>query len=127
MALEKDGQVYYPHLGHRGDVLAVTDASGNRVVAYRYGPWEELLGQTGSSRQPWRYAGYHYDEEPGLYYLKGRYYNPRVGRFLTKDRVLELAEKKPLDPYAGFVALQDALADPQRLNPYTYARGGPVQ
>ncbi|GAB6877169.1 RHS repeat domain-containing protein [Thermaerobacter litoralis] len=127
VAIEKDGQVYYPHLGHRGDVLAVTDASGNRVVAYRYGPWGELLGQTGSFKQPWRYAGYYYDEETGLYYLKGRYYSPRLGRFLTKDPVLEFAEKKPLDPYAGFVALQDALADPQTLNPYTYARGNPVQ
>lgn len=36
---------------------------------------------------PFRYRGYFYDEETGLYYLKSRYYDPEVGRFITIDGV----------------------------------------
>ncbi|MHB8127263.1 MAG: RHS repeat-associated core domain-containing protein [Desulfitobacteriaceae bacterium] len=39
---------------------------------------------TGTLVQPFRYAGYYYDEDTGLYYLKSRYYSPTLGRFLTK-------------------------------------------
>jgi len=37
---------------------------------------------------PFRYRGYVYDEETGLYYLRSRYYNPEWGRFLNADAVL---------------------------------------
>jgi RHS repeat-associated protein len=32
----------------------------------------------------YRYAGYQYDEETGLYYLMARYYEPRNGVFFYK-------------------------------------------
>ena len=35
--------------------------------------------------QPFRYRGYVYDEETGLYYLRSRYYNPGWGRFVNAD------------------------------------------
>ena len=37
---------------------------------------------------PFRYRGYVYDEETGLYYLRSRYYNPEWGRFINADTVL---------------------------------------
>ncbi len=37
---------------------------------------------------PFRYSGYQYDWETGLYYLKARYYSPGLGRFLTMDPVI---------------------------------------
>ena len=36
---------------------------------------------------PLRYRGYFYDTEAGLYYLKSRYYDPEVGRFINSDEV----------------------------------------
>ena len=36
---------------------------------------------------PFRYRGYYYDTETGLYYLKSRYYDPEVGRFITIDDI----------------------------------------
>ena len=36
---------------------------------------------------PFRYRSYFYDVETGLYYLKTRYYDPEVGRFITIDDV----------------------------------------
>ncbi|MDD4513929.1 MAG: RHS repeat-associated core domain-containing protein [Eubacteriales bacterium] len=37
---------------------------------------------------PFRYRGYVYDEETGLYYLRSRYYNPEWNRFVNADAVL---------------------------------------
>lgn len=36
---------------------------------------------------PFRYRGYYYDVETKLYYLKTRYYDPEVGRFMTIDGI----------------------------------------
>jgi len=109
VAIEKDGQIYYTHTNHRGDILAITDVNKNRVATYIYGPWGELLGQTGTFDQPFRYAGYYFDSETGMYYLKSRYYSSESGRFLTKDT---------------FPGLN---ADPQTLNLYAYCCGNPVK
>ncbi|MDD2401016.1 MAG: RHS repeat-associated core domain-containing protein, partial [Clostridia bacterium] len=50
----------------------------------------------------------YYDEESGLYYLRARYYDPVVGRFITKDS------------YEGDIA------NPLSLNQYTYCHNDPV-
>ena len=34
---------------------------------------------------PFRYRGYYYDVESGLYYLNSRYYDPQTGRFINAD------------------------------------------
>ena len=39
--------------------------------------------------QPFRYLGYVFDEETGLYYLRSRYYNPQWGRFVNADCILD--------------------------------------
>lgn len=51
---------------------------------------------------PFRYRGYYYDEETGLYYLKSRYYDPEVGRFITIDDIsyLDLETINGLNLYA---------------------------
>ena len=36
---------------------------------------------------PFRYRGYYYDAETGLYYLNSRYYDPSVGRFINADDI----------------------------------------
>ncbi len=37
---------------------------------------------------PFRYRGYYYDNETGLYYLNSRYYNPEWCRFINADEIL---------------------------------------
>lgn len=34
---------------------------------------------------PYKYRGYYYDSEIGLYYLKTRYYDSNTGRFINAD------------------------------------------
>ena len=41
---------------------------------------------------PFRYRGYTYDEETNLYYLRSRYYDPSVGRFLNADGLVSTGQ-----------------------------------
>ena len=34
---------------------------------------------------PYRFKRYYYDEETGMYYLKSRYYQPEICRFVSAD------------------------------------------
>ena len=75
----------------QGDIAAILDENGNTVVSYGYDAWGAPLWCTGELAetlgkvQPFRYRGYVFDEETGLYYLRSRYYNPQWGRFVNAD------------------------------------------
>ena len=81
----------------QGDIVGITDASGNIVAEYVYDSWGKVLhvlNATGTEItdpshiahiNPLRYRGYYYDSELGLYYLNARYYDPEIGRFLNAD------------------------------------------
>ena len=75
----------------QGDIVAILDENGNTVVSYGYDAWGAPLWCTGELAetlgkvQPFRYRGYVFDEETGLYYLRSRYYNPGWGRFVNAD------------------------------------------
>jgi RHS repeat-associated protein len=79
----------------QGDVVALVDASGTKVVEYTYDAWGKVLTKTGSAAsslgtvQPFRYRGYVYDEETELYYLRSRYYNPTWYRFINADSLMK--------------------------------------
>jgi RHS repeat-associated protein len=74
------------------------------VVEYKYDAWGELLQTTGTlastlgKLNPFRYRGYVYDEESGLYYLRNRYYNPELQRFINMDdvEIIEVDQGTPL-------------------------------
>lgn len=111
VAMEKGGIMYYTHTNHRGDIVGVSDQNKNIVTNYTYGPYGEPLQKVGNVDViPFRYAGYYYDEETGLYYVKARYYSPEIGRFMTRDQV-DFAE----------------MTEPLSLNPYAYVHGNPVK
>ena len=79
----------------QGDIVAILDSTGTAVVNYVYDAWGRPISKTGSMAgtlgkvQPFRYRGYVYDEETGLYYLRSRYYNHNLGRFVNADRVFD--------------------------------------
>ena len=78
----------------QGDIVALLNGAGNVVVSYAYDAWGAPIGKSGSmaetlgSVQPFRYRGYVFDEETGLYYLRSRYYNAVLSRFINMDSVL---------------------------------------
>ena len=71
----------------QGDILKVITATGTEAATYTYDAWGKLLTSTGdlADINPLRYRGYFYDTETSLYYLKSRYYDPEVGRFINPD------------------------------------------
>ncbi len=104
------GSTYYYLTNYRGDVLALTDNNGDIVAEYAYDAWGNIMSQKGNMAtiNPYRYAGYRYDENTKQYYLMSRYYNPDTGVFLS------------LDPVRG-----DTM-NPLSLNGYNYANNNPV-
>ena len=92
--------VHYAYVKNlQGDVIAILDAAGNVVVSYAYDAWGAPIGKSGAlaetlgTVQPFRYRGYVFDEETGLYYLRSRYYNPRWGRFVNADAEIAVEAK----------------------------------
>lgn len=97
-----------------GNIIAILDKNGNTVVEYYYDAWGNYAINDTSNIglgeiNPFRYRGYFYDTDMGLYYLKTRYYDPEVGRFINMDGI--------------------SYADPETingLNLYAYCGNNPV-
>ena len=83
---------YYFVCNWRGDVIQIYNASGVLVGSYDYDAWGKVTENATSAdtqniteTNPIRYRGYYYDTETRLYYLKSRYYDPAVKRFVNSD------------------------------------------
>ena len=90
VSFELNGTSYYYVKNLQGDVIAIVNASGTKLVEYQYDAWGKVTVASGSNanlaaKNPFRYRGYYYDSETGFYYLQSRYYDPQTGRFLNAD------------------------------------------
>ena len=85
---------FYFEKNLQGDIIAVYNESGTKLVSYVYDAWGNHTAaytnggaSTGAQYNPFRYRGYYYDNELGLYYLNSRYYDANTGRFISPDRI----------------------------------------
>ena len=76
----------------QGDIVALYNSSGLKLVTYEYDAWgnQTVTYHAGSSSgpaqyNPFRYRGYYYDADLGMYYLQSRYYDPNTCRFINAD------------------------------------------
>jgi RHS repeat-associated protein len=85
-----NGTDYYYTKNLLGDITGIYGADGIKYAAYEYDAWGNhtvTLDVNGiGTINPFRYRGYYFDVETGLYYLQTRYYDPATGRFLNADR-----------------------------------------
>ena len=101
---------YFYHPDALGSSNILTDRSGNLVQHYEYGTFGQTSYQNNSSAFPVsnRYTGQIADDETGLYYYGGRYYDPQLGRFIQPDPTVP-------DP-----------EDSQSFNRYSYCENNPL-
>jgi len=74
------------HYDGLGSVILLTDAKGRSETGYLYDAWGSPILPT-PPINPFRFAGQALDPTTGLYYLRARYYDSSVGRFMSKDPV----------------------------------------
>lgn len=89
--------IYYYLKDVQGDIIGIINSNNEVIVKYEYDSFGNILSIKDSNGQiitdtsnigiinPFRYRGYYFDKETGLYYLNARYYNPIWGRFLNAD------------------------------------------
>jgi len=115
-----DGMDYLLIRNLFNDVTHIYDLNGNLCASYLYDAWGNhiVLDASGNENtnpdfignlNPIRYRGYYFDKETNLYFLKSRYYDPEVGRFISPDSV------DFIDPYSFF-----------GFNLYAYCKNNPV-
>ena len=119
-----DTKKRYYHYNHIGSTTAITDADGDLLYRIAYGTYGELTGIYDADGDPvedktavirseklrFLYNG-RYGVETGangLYYMRARYYNPQIKRFINRD------------------IIDGSITDSQSLNKYSYVQGNPV-
>ncbi|USG64630.1 RHS repeat-associated core domain-containing protein [Brevibacillus ruminantium] len=101
-------QGYYLYNSH-GDVVKIVGEQGEELNRYEYDTWGNIVSKTEGMSNPFAYSGEMFDSETGFYYLRARYYDPAVGRFISEDT------------YKGQVG------NPLSLNRYTYVSNNPLR
>ena len=104
---ENTEKTYYVTDMH-GNVVQLLDESGNVTKTYEYDSFGNEVKPEKKDENPYRYCGEYYDKETEEVYLRARYYEPGVGRFITRDT------------YTG------ESDEPLSLHLYTYCYNNPV-
>ncbi len=84
-ALNRAGKIYYYHKDEQLSTALITDETGTVSNCYRYDAFGNILDSVEQIENRIRYTGQQYDGITGQYYLRARYYNPAVGRFMQED------------------------------------------
>lgn len=105
-----DGEKLYPIQDGMRNVRWIADAGGNLLAEIDFGLWGDLAGNVPLLAKMGRgFTGREFDPESGLYYLRARYYDPFLRRFLT------------IDPDDGDIGM------PLTTHPYLYVLNNPAQ
>ncbi len=104
---ENTEKTYYVTDTH-GNVLQLLDETGNVTKTYEYDSFGNEVNPDKKDENPFRYCGEYYDKETEEIYLRARYYQSSVGRFITRDT------------YTG----EDD--EPLSLHLYTYCYNNPI-
>ena len=80
---------YYYHFDNLGSTIAITNQSGAIVNKYAYDAFGKVLSQVEGISNPFKFVGAFgvMDEGNGLLYMRARYYDPSIGRFISKDPI----------------------------------------
>ena len=88
----------------------LTNSSGDVTDRYMYDAYGSLMNHSGSSGTPFLYNGQYgiMTDGNGLLYMRARYYNPEVRRFVSQD------------------GLEGDIGNPLSLNLFSYVENNPI-
>jgi RHS repeat-associated protein len=102
------GEIAYYHPDHLGSTSVVTDKNGAITAEFAYLPFGESY-PTDNPAVHYKYTGKERDTETALYFYGARYYDSRIGRFISADSIVQ------------------SKRNPQFLNRYSYVMNNPVK
>ena len=106
---EADSTTYY-HYNNIGSTTKLTDNNGNVIQSYEYGAYGEVLsGDTKITQFLYNGQLGVMTDDNGLYYMRARYYNVNIKRFINQDVV------------------HGSINVSQSLNRYSYVQGNPIK
>lgn len=114
-SIDNNGVVGYYFTDWHGSVSKITDINQSVVANYDYDAFGNVTSDTASYYNPMKYCSEYYDAETGLIYLRARYYDPSIGRFITVDPV-----KDGLNWYVYCWNNPIAFVDPSGLESYVF-------
>ena len=89
---ESTWEIYWFEKNLQGDIVAVYNQAGTKLVSYKYDAWGNTTtsyhnggASTKAADNPFTYRGYYYDRDLQMYYLVARYYDSVVKRFISSD------------------------------------------
>ncbi len=103
------GQYFAYHYDNIGSTTLITDKVGRIIEKFAYGTYGELLTEVVNNIR-FLYNGSYgvVTDSNGLYYMRARYYNPDIKRFINQD-----------------IKVGD-ISNGQGLNRYAYCEGNPI-
>lgn len=86
LAIQDEGGIISYYLAdHLGSIVQMTNSAGAVTLSREYDPYGKLLA--GSSTTGFAFTGREWDPESGIYYYRARYYDPKIGRFISEDPI----------------------------------------
>ncbi len=82
---DQTGVVSYYLADHLGSVVQMTNNVGAVTLTREYDPWGNLV--QGSGTAGFAFTGREWDSETSAYYYRARYYDPKIGRFISEDPI----------------------------------------
>jgi RHS repeat-associated protein len=121
------------HYDALGSTVNLTDQNGSVTMTYKYDAFGAVTKEEngiGGKKNCYKFVGrYGVQDDPAanLQYMLNRYYDPTIGRFITKDPILELHSdllNNIISP--SIFMLPFMLEDPQDLHAYAYCKNNPI-
>ncbi|MFH1286521.1 MAG: DUF6765 family protein [Candidatus Magasanikbacteria bacterium] len=85
--IDDQGVITYVHTDALGSTVLLTDETGAVVAEYEYDVFGSIVGMSELAGQgtDYLFTNQEHDIESDLYYYNARYYNPSIGRFISRD------------------------------------------
>ncbi len=111
LAAIDNGAIDYYLYDNHGDITGMKN-EGSSII---YDAFGNQTSDTTGGYNPFRYNSQYTDAESGLIYLRARYYDPSIGRFMAEDPV-----KDGLNWYAYCAGNPVMKVDPSGLDDYIF-------